>query len=104
MASAWAAATRRSPGSRAPWGGRCGRALGCAVVQEGQRAGRKYFGNLRVGMIVDGVAAPEDADAVIGLATRELEARGMEILVSNQMNPAWRAALRHAGFIRGPSN
>jgi hypothetical protein len=80
------------------------RPIGYVVVQELQRSGPKYFGDLRVGMLVDGLAAPADADSVVALATQELEARGVDLLVSNQMHPAWRAALRHAGFVRGPSN
>jgi hypothetical protein len=80
------------------------RAIGCAVVQDAFRDAPKYFGSLRVGMIADCMAAPEDADTVIGLATRELEESGMDLLVSNQIHPAWRRALRHAGFVRGPSN
>jgi hypothetical protein len=83
---------------------RGGRAIGCAVVQELHRSGPKYFGDLRVGMLVDGLAPPADADSVVALATQQLEARGVDLLVSNQMHPAWRAALRHAGFARGPSN
>src|SRR5207245_6779605 len=64
----------------------------------------KYFGDLQVGTIVDGVAAPDHADVVVERATRQLEERGVDLLVSNQLHPAWRMALRRAGFMRGPSN
>ena len=83
---------------------RAGRAIGCAVVRDAQASGNKYFGGLRVGILVDGVGAPDDAEAVVGRAARELDARGADVLVSNQTHPAWCAALRRAGFIRGPSN
>jgi len=94
-------ATRRAQLLRVSRGDR---ALGCVVVQDTYRDGPKFFGNMRVGLIADAAAAPEDADAVIGLATRELEQSGHDLMVSNQMHPAWRAALRRAGFVRGPSN
>ena len=85
---------------------RGGHAIGLAVVRDAPTSFRdsKYFGDLQVGTIVDGVAAPDHADVVVERATRQLEERGVDLLVSNQLHPAWRTALRRAGFIRGPSN
>ena len=64
----------------------------------------KQFGNLRVGTIVDGLARPEDAAVIIDAATGFLRARGVDLVISNQMHPAWSAGLRGAGFIGAPSN
>src|SRR5205085_292365 len=64
----------------------------------------KYFGNMRVGSVVDVLAAPEDAPKVIAAATQVLDDRGPDLLLSNQSHPAWISALKSAGFIEGPSN
>jgi len=78
--------------------------LGWAVLLDTQMAGNKYFGDLRVGSIVDCLAAPEHAFAVIQAATQALQERGVELIVSNQSHAAWGAAFRSAGFLPGPSN
>ncbi|MBV8900549.1 MAG: hypothetical protein JOY92_10625 [Verrucomicrobia bacterium] len=78
--------------------------LGWAVILDTQMHDNKHFGNLRVGSIVDCLALPEQAFGVIRAATQVLEARGVDVIVSNQSHAAWGAALRRAGFLRGPSN
>jgi hypothetical protein len=62
------------------------------------------MGEMRVGTIVDALARPEHAEAVIWLAARELERRGVDVIISNQSHPAWGAALVRAGFLEGPSH
>jgi hypothetical protein len=79
-------------------------AAGWAVVLDTQMRGDKYFGDMRLGTIADCLAAPGDAPAVIRSATRFLEKRGVDLIVSNQLHAAWVAALRNAGFRQGPSN
>jgi len=79
------------------------RLLGWAVVSETSEL-EGYFGSMRVGLIMDGLARPEDASQVLRAATRALEERGVDLIVSNQSHPAWRAGLREAGFFRGPSD
>ncbi len=79
------------------------RLLGWAVVSETEEL-QAHFGNMRVGRIMDCLARPEDAGQVMRAATRVLEERGVDLIVSNQSHPAWRAALRDAGFVRGPSD
>ena len=64
----------------------------------------KHFGNLRVGTIVDGLACPEDAPAVVRAATEELKRRQVDLIVTNQTHAAWREAFRRAGYLEGPSN
>src|SRR5262249_37229444 len=56
---------------------RLGQAIGWAVALDTQMQDDRYFGNLRVGSIVDTLAQPEDAPAVIAAASRELERRGV---------------------------
>jgi hypothetical protein len=78
--------------------------VGYAVVQEENALYSEFMGEMRVGTIVDALARPEHADAVIWMATRELEARGVDVIITNQSHPAWGTALRRAGFLQGPSN
>jgi len=81
-----------------------GEAIGWAVVLDTSMSNHKQFGDLRVGSIVDCLALPEHAFKVIKSATRFLEKRGVDLIVSNQAHPAWCSALRASGFIHGPSN
>ncbi len=78
--------------------------LGWAVALDTLMRDNKYFGNLRVGSIVDCLALPENASVVARAVTRVLEERGADLIVSNQSHASWSAALRDAGFVRGPSN
>lgn len=77
---------------------------GWAVMLDTEMREHKQFGNLRVGTIVDCLARPEDAGAVVSAATRVLEERGVDVIISNQAHAAWGEALRAAGFLAGPTN
>jgi hypothetical protein len=78
--------------------------LGWAVLLDTQMRDNKHFGDLRVGSIVDCLALPEHASGVVRAATKVLEGRGVDLIVSNQSHVAWCAALQSAGFLPGPSN
>jgi hypothetical protein len=77
--------------------------LGWAVLLDTQMHDDRRFGNLRVGSIVDCLASPEQAFEVVRAATQVLEARGVDLIVTNQSHAAWGAALQRAGFLQGPS-
>lgn len=81
-----------------------GRPIGWAVMLDTKMSNNKYFGNMRVGSIVDCLAPPDDAQKVIFVASEVLRRRGVDLLVSNQSHPAWCEALQSAGFIQGSSN
>ncbi len=81
-----------------------GKTLGWAVVLNTQMRGNKYFGNMRVGTILDCLALPQNASRVVYLATRILEDSGVDLIVSNQSEAQWCSAFGKAGFFRGPSN
>ncbi len=83
---------------------RAGRALGWTMVLDTTVKDHRHFGDLRVGTLADGFARPEDVPAVIVRATRFLERRGVDLIVTNQSHRAWRAGLKTAGFLNGPSN
>jgi hypothetical protein len=77
---------------------------GWAVVLDTQMEGHKQFGGMRVGTIVDCLAPPECAGAVIRAAAGLLEQRGVDLIVSNQLHGSWCTALAESGFRAGPSN
>lgn len=77
---------------------------GWAVLLDTPMQSHKQFGDLRVGTLVDCLAAEEDAAAVVGAAARTLEERGADLIISNQLHRFWSGALEDAGFRRGPTN
>jgi hypothetical protein len=77
---------------------------GWALLLDTQMQRDRYFGDLRVGTIVDSMARPQDAAQVIHAARRFLEERRVDVIISNQSHAAWGAALRADGFFAGPSN
>jgi hypothetical protein len=79
-------------------------AAGWAVALDTTMRDHKQFGNMRVGSIIDCMAAPEAAGAVVRAVTGVLEERGVDLILSNQLHGGWNQALREAGFRLGPSN
>jgi len=79
-------------------------AIGWAVVQDTQLTSSEHFGDMRLGTIVDGFAAPEHAGAVIRASADALAERGVDLIISNQSHYAWRRGLVEAGFLPGPSS
>ena len=78
--------------------------IGWAVVLDSQMRGHRYFGNMRVGSIIDSLAAPEDAVYVLNCATEFLQRRGANISITNQSSADWCSALAANGYLKGPSN
>jgi hypothetical protein len=83
---------------------RGGQTLGWAVLQRAELQGDPTFGSLHVGRINDCLAAPEDAGVVIRAAADTLAARGVDLMLSNQLHPAWGEALGRNAFLPVPSN
>ncbi len=83
---------------------RAGEDLGWVVMLDMQMSEHRYFGNMRIGVIVDCLAAPRNAYHVVSSATRLLESRGADLIVTNQLNSAWCKAFFCASFLKGPSN
>ena len=75
------------------------RDLGWAVVMDHALENDRRFGDLRVGSVIDCLADPADAPAVIASATRYLRTRGVDIICSNQSHPAWVEAFAKCGFL-----
>lgn len=83
---------------------RSGKPIGWAVGLATPMSGHKQFGNMKVGTIVDGFSTPADALGVIGCVRDALEARNVDVIVSNQGHDAWSSALARSGFRQGPTN
>ncbi len=81
-----------------------GDVVGWSVVLDTPMRDHKYFGNLRVGSLADCFAAADEAPAVVAAADDFLTRRGVDIVVSNQLHPAWGEALLGLGYEEGPSN
>jgi hypothetical protein len=81
-----------------------GRTMGWAVVSVSQQAAHPAYGNLRVGMILDGLAHPKDTRAVVAAATCALMERGVDVIVTNQSHASWIEGLKACGFVMGPSH
>jgi hypothetical protein len=77
---------------------RDGHVVGWAVIRDHQVRDDPRFGDLRVGSVIDCLAQPEDAPAVIRAATRILATRGVDMIGSNQSHPSWTDAFARSGF------
>ena len=77
---------------------------GWAVLLDTQMQNHKQFGDMRVGTIVDCLAPPESARAIVRAAASLLEQRGVDLMVSNQLHAAWSRALLDSGFRTSASN
>jgi hypothetical protein len=81
-----------------------GKVTGWVVVSISQLSSHTQFGNMKLGCLVDGLAAPADVGLLVGEACRRLEKARCDLLVSNQTHPIWIRDLRQHGFFQGPSN
>ncbi|MGF1469598.1 MAG: hypothetical protein ACFCGT_26040 [Sandaracinaceae bacterium] len=81
---------------------RGGRTLGWAVVLERQQEGDKNFGTMRLGMVADALALPEDAGEVVWAAFRHLRDVGVDMVMANQAHPEWIQAFVDNGFFAVP--
>ena len=78
--------------------------VGWIVVAIKQMEDNRYFGDLKVGTLVDGFGRMADAPALVAAGINHLAEAGVDIIVANFMHAAWARACRHAGMIAGPSN
>lgn len=78
--------------------------VGWAVVMDTIMRDDKYFGNLRVGSLIDCLALPGRETEVAAAATRFLDTRGVDLLIANASHASWTSALRAAGWRNGPTN
>lgn len=79
--------------------------VGWVIYKITQMRGNKYFGNMRVGSIVDALCRQNSTDVHIlfQAAVQALREEGSDILVANFSHQAAGKALKSIGFLAGPS-
>lgn len=78
--------------------------VGWIVVASKQMSDNHYFGNLKVGTLVDGFGRSEDLPVLIAAGLNHLIEAGVDIIVANFSHAAWGEACRRSGMFSGPSN
>jgi hypothetical protein len=78
--------------------------LGWIVVSAAQMHKNVHFGNLKIGILVDGFGEPSRVPLLISAGTEYLSKQGVDLIVANWSHLAWRAASRSSGFLQGPSS
>ncbi len=81
-----------------------GKVVGWAVLLNVPMCDHNYFGNMRVGSLVDCLAVPGMEDKVIAAAIRHLKSQDAEIFVTNLSHYRWRAAAESQGLCPATSN
>jgi len=81
-----------------------GKPIGWAVLLNTQMKQNKYFGDMKVGTVVDCLALEGDEQCVVTAATRSLERWGADVVVTNQLHRSWCKAFSRNGYLAGPSN
>lgn len=81
-----------------------GRVAGWAVALNVPMVEHNFFGNMRVGSLIDCLALPGMESKVAHAVMRHLRRGGADIVVTNLSHRAWQRALEQAGLQRGPSN
>ncbi len=81
-----------------------GEPVGWAVLLNTPMREDKYFGDLRVGSLVDCLALPGHEMLVVAASRQFLARAGVDLVVTNLLAPSWCAAARADGFLEGPSN
>ncbi len=83
---------------------RANRDAGWVVVALKQMEENHYFGNLKVGTLVDGFGRAEDVPGLVRAGLAHLASLGADIAVANFSHRSWTRACRLAGMFSGPSN
>jgi hypothetical protein len=78
--------------------------VGWIVVASKQMSDNPYFGNLKVGTLVDGFGRSEDVPVLVAAGLKHLVSIGVDIIVANFSHAAWVEACRRSGMFSGPSN
>jgi hypothetical protein len=78
--------------------------LGWIVVSAAQMEKNVHFGNLKIGILVDGFGEPSQVPVLISAGTEYLSKQGVDLIVANWSHFAWRGASRNCGFLEGPSS
>lgn len=83
---------------------RGGHPVGWGVCFDTQMNNNRYFGNMRVGSILDCVALNDSEVETAALLDSELRRAGCDLALVNHSHAGWVKAFELAGFSQGPSN
>jgi len=83
---------------------RNGQPVGWSVCYHAALVNHRHFGNLKVGSILDCMAAPDAMATTAILTDRELGSMGADLVLINHSHNGWVEAYHTAGFLDGPSN
>jgi hypothetical protein len=75
-----------------------------AVCFDTRMSNNRYFGNMRVGSILDCVALDRYEAETAALVDRQLGLAGCDLVLANHSHADWVKGFELAGFSRGPSN
>jgi hypothetical protein len=81
-----------------------GQDAGWILVASKQMKNNHYFGDLKVGTLVDGFGRAADASALVAAGINYLTETGVDIIVANFSHASWIEACRRSGMIAGPDN
>ena len=81
-----------------------GRTVGWVVLLNTRMKGNSYFGDLRVGTILDALCIPGYEDAAAYAIRRVLDRLDVDVSICNHAHASWQAALHASGYRSGPSN
>jgi hypothetical protein len=81
-----------------------GRTLGWIVVIHARMRDNRYFGDLHVGTLVDGLGPLGAVPTLVGAGLQWLVDAGVDLVVANWSHGSWLAGCRRWGFLPGPSN
>lgn len=76
---------------------------GWIVVASKQMNNNIYFGDLRVGTLVDGFGRAEYVGALVAAGLKYLAGAGVDLVVGNFSHGAWVRGCKQAGMFSGPS-
>jgi hypothetical protein len=94
----------RRKGAKHGAGQDVGRDVGWILVASKQMKDHRYFGDLKVGTLVDGFGRAANAPALVAAGIDHLAETGADIIVANFSHEAWVKACRRSGMLAGPDS
>jgi hypothetical protein len=81
-----------------------GQDVGWILVASKQMKDNRYFGDLKVGTLVDGFGRAANAPALVAAGIDHLAETGADIIVANFSHEAWVKACHRSGMLAGPDS
>ena len=78
--------------------------VGWSISLSSKLADHKYFGNMKLGSIIDCLSLKGYEASIVRLTSKMLENKEVDLIVSNQSHIFWKNAFKVNSFINGPSN